>query len=155
MAIPREQDYWEKRKKLGRPKNIPSPKKLWQLACDYFKDVDTHPWIIRDFRGSKATEVAIRKQRPYTWVGFEAYLEEKGIISHLEDYRFNKNGQYGEFSGVIARIDKIIKTQKFDGATVGDFNHTIIMRDLGIENDQENKERPIFNIHVSTHDSDK
>ena len=34
---------WNKLKKVGRPKAIPSPERLWELACDYFEDVDNNP----------------------------------------------------------------------------------------------------------------
>ena len=41
--------YWEWRKKIGRPKAIKSPEKLWSLACEYFQMVDSNPGYKKDF----------------------------------------------------------------------------------------------------------
>jgi hypothetical protein len=70
----------------------------------------------------------------------------KGILFSLKDYRYNKNGNYAAYSTVIARIDSIIYNQKFEGAAVGAFHHSIIARDLGLTDKVENtiKEQPLF-----------
>jgi len=42
---------------------------------------------------------------------------------------------YDEFNLVLDEIDTIIRTQKFEGATVGVFNSNIIAYDLGLKKD--------------------
>lgn len=122
-----------KASKAGRPKKIESPEKMWEYACQYFDEVDETPFKKQDFiRGgtSAGTKVQLDNIRPYSWAGFETYLIKHGIISNLDHYRANTNDAYAEFRDVISRIDKVMFDNKFEGATVGAFNSSIIARDL-------------------------
>lgn len=147
---PTDPDYWEWRKKTGRPKALKSPKQLWQLACEYFERTIDNPIIKLDFirGGENAGElVKMPTARPFTWAGLEAYLFERSIIGRLEDYKANTDGNYEEFSEVIHAIDKIMYSQKFEGAAAGIFHHAIIARDLGLTEKIENRhtvETPLF-----------
>lgn len=141
---------WDKIKKIGRPKAIPTPERLWELACDYFKDVDANPIqkeeLIKGgmFAGDKGT---VNLQRPYTFEGLEVFLYHNGIISKLDDYRANTYGNYGEFQDVVRVIEKTIRTQKFEGASSGIFNASIISAELGIAKKVEQTitmEQPLF-----------
>lgn len=143
--IPKQGDpgYWEYMKKVGvkaikeakagRPKKIPTPEKLWELACEYFQEVDETPFVKQDFiRGgeSAGTKVNFDHIHPYSWAGLDTYLFKNGIISNLDDYRLNTGGAYEEFRSTIVRIEKAMFNQKFKGASVGAFNASIIARDL-------------------------
>lgn len=147
--------YWEFMKRygqetIGRPKAIPTPEKLWEYACEYFKRTDENKFLKQDFirsgeRGGQIVE--LETIRPYTWAGFEAYLFEKGIIQDLEDYRYNLEGRYEAFKGIIRAIDRIMYANKFEGAAVGAFNANIIARDLGLVDKAQVKvieEQPLF-----------
>lgn len=153
--------YWEWRKKVGRPKNIKTPQELWDLACEYFQTVDENPILLQEQkRGSvnmprsaegidpKLMEqiinpvISLETQRPYTWTGLESYLfEQRHVILDLEDYRYNRDGRYSEYGGIIRAIDRIIFTQKFEGAAAGIFNANIIARDLGLVDKSEQKNK--------------
>ena len=133
---------WKKRKKIGRPKAIASPQVLWKLACDYFHSVDSDPFLKQDFirgGGSAGTKVELENVRPYTWEGFDNFLFEKGIINRIDDYKYNRDNQYTEYSDIITRVGSVIYDQKFTGAAVGAFNANIIARDLGLADKQELK----------------
>ena len=141
---------WNKLKKVGRPKAIPTPERLWELACDYFEDVDNNPITKEElikggmFAGDKGI---INLQRPYTFEGLEVYLYLNGIISKLDDYRANTGGAYSDFQDVIRTIEKTIRTQKFEGASAGIFNSSIIAAELGIAKKIEQTvtiEQPLF-----------
>lgn len=141
---------WNKLKKVGRPKAIPTPERLWELACDYFEDVDNNPITKEElikggmFAGDKGT---VNLQRPYTFEGLEVYLYLNGIISKLDDYRANTYGNYSEFQDVVRVIEKTIRTQKFEGASAGIFNASIISAELGIAKKIEQTvtvEQPLF-----------
>lgn len=142
--------YWEWRKKTGKPKAIPSPKKLWELACEYFQSVDDSPGIKKDFiKGGEmaGTIVDMETMRPYTWEGFEDYLFQRGIISDLEDYRYNKDGRYSEFGGIIRAIGKVIYDRNFSGAAMNFLNSNLIARQLGLAEKTQVKvteEQPLF-----------
>ena len=139
-------EYWDyikkagvtamRRKKKGRPKKVETPEKFWEIACEYFKSVDLNPLIQEDFiKGGEAagSKVRLNKMRPYTWTGLTEYFAVNGILSALDDYKFNAGGAYEEYRDVIARIDNIIFTQKFEGAASGFFKEGIIMRDLKLD----------------------
>lgn len=122
-----------KASKAGRPKKIESPEKMWEYACQYFDEVDGTPFKKQDFiRGgtSAGTKVQLDNIRPYSWAGFETYLIKHGIIYKLDHYRANTNDAYEEFRDIVSRIDKVMFDNKFEGATVGAFNASIIARDL-------------------------
>lgn len=145
QKIPKKGDpgYWDfmkkegvkaiKASKTGRPKKIESAEKMWEYACQYFNEVDETPFRKQDFiRGgtSAGTKIHLDSNRPYSWAGFETFMIRYGIISNLDHYRANTNDAYSEFRGIIASIDKVMFDNKFEGATVGVFNASIIARDL-------------------------
>lgn len=141
MSAPIGNRFWEQRSKHGRSKRFETPEELWEEACEYFKWCEDNPLIEVDFKGKDAMEVHIPKMRAFTWDGLELFID----MYSLRDYKTNE--KYKEFSQVIARIDKIIYTQKFTGAAAGFLNPNIIARDLGLADKQETKvtvEQPLF-----------
>jgi hypothetical protein len=143
-------DYWQSRKKIGRPKKIKSPKMLWDLACDYFSQVSNNP-IVASFtvHGGEMAGKSFpsRRIRPFSWQGLDDYLFELGVIVRLEDYKSNKDGRYNEFADIITRVGNIIYNQKFEGAAVGLFKENIISRELGLVDKSSTElrvEQPLF-----------
>lgn len=133
MSLAKPDGYWEKRAKVGRKKAIKDEKHLWKLACEYFAWIDKSPVTMREILkgGERAGEVvSMEVARPYTWFGFEDYLWAMGIITDLADYRKNKDGRYTDFKPILARIGRVMKDQKFAGASVGTFKERIIMADI-------------------------
>ena len=132
MAAPKGNKYWQLADPdlIGRPRLFPTPNDLWQAAKPYFEWIDENP--ITTHR-TTTTEKGVfvnndLLQRPYTWTGLYVFL---GVYS-LEAYHERK-----EFSEVLTHIDNIIKTQKFEGASAGIFNASIIARDLGLKDKSE------------------
>ena len=145
-----DKGYWEWRKNVGRPKAIPTPEKLLELAYEYFQEVDDNPILKEEllrggmFAGDKGT---VSLQKPYTWAGFESKLYAAGIICRLDEYKRNVTGSYEEFQDVLRIIDNEMVDQKFSGAAVGIFNAGIIASDLGLAKKVEqtiNMEQPLF-----------
>lgn len=142
--------YWAWRKKVGRPKSIANPKKLWNFACDYFESVDLSPYKKQELLrgGDRAGEVVeIDTIMPYTWAGLEAYLYERGIVSDLDKYKHNFDNAYTEFADIVRAINKVMFDQKFSGAAVGAFNANIIARELGLA---ERSEVDQVNVNTGT-----
>lgn len=145
-----ETGYWEWRKNVGRPKALKNAKQLWHAAIEYFEWCDNNPFKQQDFiRGgdSAGTIIELDKMRPYTWMGLEMWLRDKGLIAKLDDYRANKDNKYAEFSDILSHIGQIITDQKFSGAAAGFFNATIISRDLGLIDKTQSAisiEQPLF-----------
>ena len=142
--------YWERRKKVGKPKAIQTPQKLWDLACEYFQSVDENPGFKKDFiKGGEmaGTIVDIETMRPYTWEGLEDFLFEKGIITNLNDYRQNTDGRYQDYAGIIRAIGKVIFNRNFSGAAMNFLNSNLIARQLGLAEKTQLKvseEQPLF-----------
>lgn len=148
MGAPEGNQFWKQRSKHGRDKIFKTPESLWETACEYFEWCDANPLkSVEQARGGKSktkaevTEGGISVEetglielplmRAYTWSGLELFL---GIDS-LRDYKTNED--YKDFSQVIRAIDKIIYTQKFEGAAAGLLNANIIARDLGLRDKQD------------------
>lgn len=132
-----EPGYWSHRAQTGfrGPNKALSVAQLWELACQYFEEVDATPFKKQDFiKGGDAAGqiVELDNIRPYTWQGFENYLASNNYIHSLDAYRQNKEGRYSEYVDVIKAIANIIYDQKFSGAAVGAFNANIIIPDLGL-----------------------
>lgn len=143
----------------GRPKAIESPEQLWQFFIDYIEFERNNPIYKKDYVGKDGNEVDTPLQVPITFEGFECYLWDRGIISHLSDYSANTNGKYDIFSTIIARIKQNCFVHNFKGAAVGVFNANIISRKLGLTDKTETKhegEIAIFkgiDLDVSKNDS--
>ena len=144
MGAPLGNKFWEQRSKHGRDKLFSSPEVLWEEACKYFDWCEENPLLEETIQilkvngiGDEMKRVDLAKMHPYTWTGLEYFLD----IESLRDYK--KNEKYKDFSQVISRIEKIIYTQKFEGAAAGFFNANIISRDLGLADKQEQKQESI------------
>lgn len=126
MSAPVNNQFWKNRTVHGRDKLFSSPEVLWQEAVKYFDFCDENPLVSRDYKGKDADSVDMYHMRAYTWSGLELFLD----ISSLREYKTNP--AYEDFSQVITRIEKIMTTQKFEGAAAGLLNPNIIARDLGL-----------------------
>lgn len=134
MAAPKGNRFWEKRAKHGRDKIFTDPNILWESACEYFEWCEANPLLEHDFVGKDAIEVDKAKMRAFTWEGLELFLD----IDSLRHYKTNPD--YKDFFQVIARIEKVMYSQKFTGAAAGLLNPNIIARDLGLKEKTENEQ---------------
>jgi len=146
MAAPKKNAFWKQRSKHGRDMLFASSELLWKAACDYFKWCDTNPWlkteqlkkpvITKSEKGTQVqTIVEIPTARPYTLSGLCLYLGCSQ--SYFREFKSNPPEDSEDFLTVITRIEEVIYTQKFEGATVGVFNANIIARDLGLADKKE------------------
>lgn len=140
-------------RKMGRPRAIETPETLWKLFCDYGEDTDANPIIKHEVvKGGDNAGKVVRTplQRPYTWAGFSSYVFIRGIAADLEKYRFNENGAYEDFRGVISAIGNFMYKQKFEGAAVGMFKENLIARELNIREKQETELSGNLNVTAPT-----
>lgn len=113
---------------MGKRKYIETPDILWQHFLDYKKHVKDNPIIVKDWVGKDAVDVCREKERPLTIEGFENYLEDNEIISHLSDYFANSNGNYTEYSTICLRIKRNVREDQIAGGMVGIYNPSITQR---------------------------
>lgn len=128
MPAPKGNEYWKLRAKHGRDKLLASPDLLWESACEYFQYITDNPIETKETKAKpNGKEVTtIEHRRPFTWEGLELFLD----IDTLRNYKTAES--HKDFLQVITRIEKVIYSNKFEGATSGIFNANIIARDLGL-----------------------
>lgn len=124
--------FWKQRSKHGRDMLFTTPDLLWQAASEYFELTDSRKWTKKDWVGKDAIEVDRECDTPYTISGMCLYFD-----CSRQWWNEFKDAKHSDFFEVIARIENIMNTQKFEGAAVGAFNANIIARDLGLREQTE------------------
>lgn len=135
MAAPKGNQFWKLRSKHGRDKLFADASLLWEAATEYFEWCDGHPWNKTDFKGKDVELVLIPTARPYSLSGLCLYL---GCNSaYFRTFKAQMPEGEEDFNTVISRIEEVIYTQQFEGATVGAYNANIIARNLGLADKKE------------------
>jgi hypothetical protein len=127
MAAPLGNRFWEARSSHGRNPIFASPGDLWEACCEYFDWVEENPLYedrIISFQGI-ATHEPVAKMRAMTVSSLCIFLDIG--VQTWHDYRAKE-----DFSEVTSRVDDVIRTQKFQGASAELLNANIIARDLGL-----------------------
>jgi hypothetical protein len=127
MAAPAGNQFWKARSSHGRTPIFKSPDELWAAAVEYFDWVEENPLYedkVTSFQGVNTHE-PVAKMRAMTIGGLCIFLDIARPT--WDDYRKNK-----DFSSVAARVEEIIRTQKFEGASADLLNPNIIARELGL-----------------------
>jgi hypothetical protein len=124
---------WKLRKKHGRNRVFESPEALAEAAGDYFNWADKTPWFRNEpiKSGPSAGKILpIPLKRPYT---LKALCHHIGISFKTWLTYKTREG----FEGVVEDIEDFIYNQKLEGAIVGEFNPSIIVRELGLIDRQD------------------
>lgn len=123
--------FWERRSSHGRKPIFQTPDDLWSAAQEYFKWCEDNPLqeaIV--YQGLLNTEQSKPLMRAMTLDGLMIFLD----ISDSAWYQYKSRPDFVE---VTKQIDKVIRTQKFEGAAAGLLNPNIIARDLGLSDKSE------------------
>lgn len=126
--------FWKARAKHGRDKIFETEIVLWEAACEYFDWVEANPLYedkVFAYQGEIKHEPAA-KMRAMTLDGLYIFLDINRSTWDL--YR-----KRDDFIAVITRIENIIRTQKFEGASADLLNANIIARDLGLRDNVNNE----------------
>lgn len=132
--------------KVGRPRNLDSPEQLYELFIKYKDDVKANPRIKSVFGGKEFEERAEPLERPLTMEGFEVFCWDE--VGQVEDYFYNRDKKYNEFSAICLRIRKEIRRDQIEGGMVGQYNPSITQRLNGLKEqvEQTNIEQPLFKL---------
>lgn len=122
-----------------KQKYIESPERLWEYFTQFVEHEKNSPMYKVEYVGKEGDKVNTPLQVPITFEGFECWLADQDIISHLSDYSANKGGVYDSYSTTITRIRNNCFAQNFKGAAVGLFNANLIAKKLGLAEKTENK----------------
>lgn len=140
MPAPSGNEFWKLRSKHGRELLFSSPTVLWEACCEYFEATSQRKWIKKDWVGKDAMEVERETDAPFTLTGLYIFLDISAQT--WKDYRGRE-----DFIEVVARVENIIYTQKFEGAAVGAYNANIIARDLGLRDNMDVKSESV-NVNI-------
>lgn len=144
MSAPKGNEFWKLRGKHGRDRIIQDPEALLENAYEYFKWCKENPLLVTDFKGTRQIEkVHYDKPRPFTKEGVAIYcgVHAWKVISDLKEVS-------QDFSKIVTHIEQIIYNQKFEWASIGVFNSSIIARDLGLTDKTENKQTSTGEIKI-------
>lgn len=133
MAAPRGNQFWKARTKHGRNKLFASSAALWEACQEYFQWVEDHPLKeekLFAFQGS-VTRVDTDKMFAMTISSLCIFLD----VDVATWFRWRSDD---DFCKVAARVDAIIRQQKFAGAAAELLNPQIIARDLGLSEKVDN-----------------
>lgn len=150
MAAPAGNQFWKARSSHGRNPKFASPEKLWAAATEYFEWVDANPLYEAKpfaYQGTVTVE-KVAKMRAMTIAGLCIFLD-------ISQQAWSEYKQRKGFGDVTTRIDEIIRTQKFEGASAELLNANIIARDLGLADKSELTGAggaalvPVLNVSIS------
>lgn len=149
MSAPEGNSFWKMRSSHGRKPIFPDDEILWEAACEYFEWVEANPLQESQafaYQGDVKLQ-ELPKMRAMTIGGLCIFLD----ISQQAWGEYRKREGFGE---VVTRVEEIIRTQKFEGASAGLLNPNIIARDLGLAEKQEHSGQlaltPIINLNGNT-----
>lgn len=113
------------KKILGRPPKYKTPEELAEKVAEYFVYCVKNPLVYNTYYTEDGIERTTYKPKPFTKIGLALFC---GYSSYerLKDLSNREEG----FREVITCAESIIYTQKFDYASIGVFQHTIMIRDL-------------------------
>lgn len=136
MTAPVNNQFWKARSKHGRKPIFSEPETLWGACCEYFQWVVDNPLKRTElvkFQG-KAKAIEVPVMRAMTISGLCIFLDiAESTWANYRDRETDDELESDEtFEQVCAKVDAIIKTQKFEGAAGGELNPNIIARDLGL-----------------------
>jgi len=132
MAAPETSSLWRTRSSRGPGPIFASADELWDACAEYFTWVEANPLQEAkafSYQGVVTVEM-LPRMRAMTIGGLCLFLD----ISPTTWGEYRKRDGFGE---VTARVDDIIRAQKFEGAAAGLLNANIIARELGLADRQE------------------
>jgi hypothetical protein len=132
MAAPLGNQFWKVRSSHGRTPIFATPDILWEACEQYFQWVEENPlWESKPFAYQGAVTVGhMPKMRAMTISGLCIFLDI--ARKSWDEYRARQ-----DYLPVVTRVEEIIRTQKFEGASADLLNPNIIARDLGLADKSE------------------
>lgn len=132
MAAPIGNSFWQMRSSHGRKPIFADSEQLWTACTEYFEWVEANPLKeAQAFAYQGAVTVhELAKMRAMTLAGLCIFLD-------IDRTTWADYAAKDDFSPVATRVEEIIRTQKFEGASAGLLNANIIARDLGLADKSE------------------
>lgn len=136
-AAPKGNKFWQIRSKHGRDTLFSSKELLWEAACEYFQWADDNPHYeikIEIIKGEQV-EIKIPKLRAYTLKELCLYLGCSD--GYFRTFKVTCSEEKKDFLAVIEKIENVVYSQQFSGASAGFLKENIISRALGLKDSQD------------------
>ena len=121
----------------GKQKYIESPEKMWELFMQYVEWTRQNPFKVQDYVGKDGVMVYREKERPISLDGFEVWMIKNEIISGIQQYIENRDGNYENYLSIIRQIKQFSRVHQVDGAMAGVFNANLTSRLNGLSDKSE------------------
>lgn len=118
-------------------KAIKTPEEMEKLFLEYKAWSEANPYKEHDFVGKDGISVRREKPRAISWIGFEGFLADNGILCHLGHYEQNTEGRYEMFVPIIRAIKARCKADVISGALAGVYHGNLAARIEGITDKKE------------------
>jgi len=128
MAAPVGNQFWKARTSHGRKKLFSSADALWDACVEYFQWVEDNPLYEMkafSFQGI-VTQEPIPKMRAMTIVALCLFLD-------IDEKTWRNWRDDKDYFPIVTKAEKVIYSQKFEGASADLLNSNIIARDLGLK----------------------
>lgn len=139
MGAPEGNQFWKLRSKHGRDKIFSSGEMIDKSVDEFMSALYENPIKEHDFVGKDATEVEKNKYRVPTWNRFANFC---GVHSaHFLQLKHDLKDKTDEFSkdiyAALMRADDLFYSEKFEMASAGLANASLIGKHLGIHEIQK------------------
>ena len=116
----------------GAPLPYNEPQNLFAAICEYFQHVQDNPLYKTKIAYVRQIPqlFALAANRPMTLQGLLTFIGARS--SHWVKWKDDTH-----LGAVVEWAEQVIYQNKFEGALVGEFNPTMIIRDLGLADKQE------------------
>ncbi|MDQ8200688.1 terminase small subunit [Pelagicoccus enzymogenes] len=128
MAAPEGNQFWRARSSHGPKPKFANGEDLWAACLEYFQWVEDNPLKEEkafSYQGT-VTTFELKKMRAMTLEGLSDFLDISP--STWREWRNSRDDLWG----VIERVERVVRIQKFEGAAADLLNPNIIARDLGL-----------------------
>ena len=115
--------------KVGRPRNIETPIKMWELFQGYQTDLKEREkeWEKVQYVGKDGARKTDKLKLPLTIEGFKRYCWDIEI-GCIERYLKNVDNSFDDFVPICSRIKNAIRENQLTGGVLGVFNASITQR---------------------------
>jgi DNA-packaging protein gp3 len=132
MPATKNNQYWQLRKRHGKPPKYDNAETFWVDACRYFDHITDNPFkkqMIGSCSG-KIVRYYLDKQRPFSVTGLCLFLDipKRSFYNMAEDARLMH---------IVTRVRDIIWLNQFEGAVAGIFKESIVWRKLSLESKRQ------------------
>ncbi len=132
MAAPVGNKFWTARSSHGRNPIFATPDDLWAACVEYFDWVEANPlYEAKPFAYQGDVKIEnVAKMRAMTISGLCIFLD-------IGRQTWQAYTERDDFRDITTRVEEIIRTQKFEGASAELLNANIIARELGLADKSE------------------